>query len=94
MLTTSLEPENVYSGSGPLLDESFAAEPLIKNGYIFQYLLTSVGDGQQQGWGSYEITATPVEFGKTGSKSYLANPNPHVTSQNRPATDDDPAPQD
>ena len=91
MLTTSLEPENVYSGSGPLLDESFAAEPLIKNGYIFQYLLTSVGDGQQQGWGSYEITATPVEFGKTGSKNYLANPNPHVTSQNRPATDDDPA---
>jgi len=94
MLTTSLEPENAYSGSGPLLDESFAADPLIKNGYIFQYLLTSVGDGQQQGWGSYEITATPVEFGKTGSKNYLANPNPHVTSQNRPATDDDPAPQD
>ena len=90
MLTTSLEPENAYSGSGPLLDESFAADPLIKNGYIFQYLLTSVGDGQQQGWGSYEITATPVEFGKTGSKNYLANPNPHVTSQNRPATDDDP----
>jgi hypothetical protein len=94
MLTTSLEPENVYPGSGPLLDESFAADPLIKNCYIFQYLLTSVGDGQQQGWGSYEITATPVEFGKTGSKSYLANPGFHVTSQNRPAVDDDPAPQD
>jgi hypothetical protein len=94
MLATSLEPENVYSGSGPLLDESFAAEPLIKNGYIFRYLLTSVGDGQQQGWGSFEITATPVEFGKTGSKNYLANPSLHVTSQNRPAADDDPAPQD
>jgi hypothetical protein len=94
MLTISLEPENVYSGSGPLLDESFAADPLIKNGYIFQYLLMSVGDGQQQGWGSFEITATPVEFGKTGSKNYLANPSLHVTSQNRPAADDDPAPQD
>ena len=93
-LTTSLQPENVYSGSGPVLDESFAAEPLIKNGYIFRYLLTSVGDGQQQGWGSFEITATPVEFGKTGSKNYLANPSLHVTSQNRPAADDDPAPQD
>jgi hypothetical protein len=93
-LTTSLQPENLYSGSGPVLDESFAAEPLIKNGYIFQYLLTSVGDGQQQGWGSFEITATPVEFGKTGSKNYLANPSLHVTSQNRPAADDDPAPQD
>jgi hypothetical protein len=92
MLTISLEPENVYSGSGPLLDESFAAEPLIKNGYIFRYLLTSAGTGGYQGlWGSFEITATPVEFGKTGSKNYLANPSPHVTSQNRPAADDDPA---
>ena len=85
MLTTSLEPENAYSVSGPLLDESFAAEPLIKNGYIFQYLLTSVGDGQQQGWGSYEITATPVEFGKTGSRSSVANPGLDVPSQYRRA---------
>ena len=94
MLTTSMESENIYAGKEPLLDESFAAEPLIKNGYIFQYLLTSVGDGGEHGWGSYEITATPVEFGKTGSKSYMADPNLHVTSQNRPATDDDPVPQD
>jgi hypothetical protein len=93
MLTT-LDSERAYPGQQPLLDESFAAEPLIKNGYIFKYLLTSVGDGNQRGWGSYEITATPVEFGKTGSKNYLADPNLHVTSQNRPAADDDPAPQD
>ena len=93
-LTVSMEPENVYLGEDPLLDESFAAEPLIKNGYIFQYLLTSAGDGNQRGWGSYEITATPVEFGKTGSKNYLANPNIHVTSQNRPATHDDPRSED
>jgi len=93
-LTISTEPENIYTGNEPLLDESFTADPLIKNGYVFQYLLTSVGDGGEHGWGSYEITATPVEFGKTGSKNYLANPNLHVTSQNRPATDDDPAPQD
>lgn len=93
-LTTSMEPENVYAEKEPLLDESFAAEPLIKNGYIFHYLFTSVGDGNQRGWGSYEITATPVEFGKTGSKNYLANPNLHVTLQNRPAAPDDPAPQD
>jgi hypothetical protein len=91
ILTTSTESASLYPGQGPLLDESFAAEPLIKNGYIFQYLLTSVGDGREHGWGSYEITATPVEFGKTGSKNYLANPNLHVTSQNRPATDDDQA---
>jgi hypothetical protein len=89
-LTISVESENVYAGKDSLLDESFAADPLIKSGYIFQYLLTSVGDGHEHGWGSYEITATPVEFGRTGSKNYLANPNLHVTSQNRPATDDDP----
>jgi hypothetical protein len=90
---TTLESEKAYPEQQPFLDESFAEEPLIKNGYIFQYLLTSVG-GYQGVWGSYEITAAPVEFGKTGSKSYLADPNLHVTSQNRPATDDDPVPQD
>ena len=50
-LTISPEPENIYGGKEPLLDESFAAEPLIKNGYVFQYLLTSVGDGGEHGWG-------------------------------------------
>lgn len=91
-LTSSTASENIYAGVDPLLDESFAAEPLIKAGYVFRYLLTSVG-GSQGGWGSYEITATPVEFGKTGSKNYLANPRLHATSENRPATADDPEPQ-
>ncbi|MGC2741778.1 MAG: hypothetical protein WA672_01225 [Candidatus Angelobacter sp.] len=94
ILTTSTESASLYPGQGPLLDESFTADPLIKNGYIFQYLLTTVGDGNQGGWGSYEITAIPVEFGKTGSKNYLANPTLHVNSENRPATDDDPVWQD
>ena len=94
ILTTPVEEENIYGAQEPLLDGSFAAEPLIKNGYIFQYLLTSAGSGYQRGWGSYEITAIPVEFGKTGSRNYLANPNLHVTAQNRPATVEDPAPED
>jgi hypothetical protein len=34
MLTTSTESENIYAGKEPLLDESFAADPLIKNGYV------------------------------------------------------------
>ena len=93
LLTTPIESGDVDAESTPLLDESFAAEPLIKDGYVFRYLLTNVG-GYQGAWGSYEITATPVEFGKTGSKNYLANPALHVTSQNRPAARDDPAPQD
>jgi hypothetical protein len=94
ILTTPVEEENIYGAQEPLLDDSFAAEPLIKNGYIFQYLLTSAGSGYQRGWGNYEITATPVEFGKTGAKNYLASPSFHVTTQNRPATDEDPAPED
>ena len=92
-LTTPMKSAGADVQSDSLLDESFAAEPLIKDGYVFRYLLTSAG-GDQGDWGSYEITATPIEFGKTGSKSYLANPDLHVTSENRPATADDPAPQD
>ena len=92
-LTTPTESGDVDAESDALLDESFAAEPLIKDGYVFRYLRTNVG-GYQGAWGSYEITATPVEFGKTGSKNYLGNPTLHVTSENRPATADDPAPQD
>jgi hypothetical protein len=92
-LTTPTGTENA-AGNAPFLDESFAVEPLIKNGYIFQYLLTNVGSGNQWVWGRYEITATPVEFGKTGGKNYLAEPRLHVTTQNRPATEDDPAPED
>jgi hypothetical protein len=92
-LTIPMQSEDVDAESVALLDEPFAAEPLIKDGYVFRYLLTQVG-GYQGAWGRYEITATPVEFGKTGSKNYLADPNLHVTLQNRPAADDDPAPQD
>jgi hypothetical protein len=76
------------------LSESFAADPLIKNGYLFRYLLTRTGDGQSD-FGDYELTAVPVEFGKTGAKSYLADKySVHVTKQNRPATEQDPAPDD
>jgi hypothetical protein len=78
----------------PWLDESFAADPLIKNGYLFRYLLTSTGDGQSD-FGEYELTAVPVEFGKTGAKNYLADQySVHVTKENRPATQQDSAPDD
>ena len=92
ILTTATENGSAENEPA-LLDESFAAEPLIKDGYIFRYMLINVG-GYQGAWGSYEIKATPVEFGKTGSKNYLANPTLHVTLENRPATYDDPRWQD
>jgi hypothetical protein len=88
------------SGSGqgflrePFLDESFAADPLVKHGYLFRYLLTNTGDGQSD-FGEYELTAVPVEFGKSGAKSYLADRySVHVSNENRPATQQDPAPDD
>lgn len=76
----------------PYLDKSFAADPLIKDGYIFRYMRTQIGGGQQ-GIGLFEITAAPVEFGKTGSKNFFVDMyGMHATSENRPATADDPAP--
>jgi len=75
-----------------VLDGSFAAEPLIKNGYHFRYLLTNVGDGQRDP-GQFEIVAVPVEFGVTGAKSFYLDQGGtvRVTTENRPANDDDKA---
>jgi hypothetical protein len=76
----------------PYLDKSFAADPLIKDGYSFRYMRTQIGGGKQ-GIGLFEITATPVEFGKTGSKNFFVDMyGIHATSENRPATADDPEP--
>ena len=76
-----------------ILDESFAADPLVKGGYRFRYLLTSSGDGTDQNPGSFELTAVPLEFGETGAKSFFMDitGNIHMTTENRLATDDDPA---
>jgi hypothetical protein len=73
-----------------VLDESFAAEPLIKNGYRFRYLLTNAGDGLQDP-GQFEIVAVPMEFGVTGKKSFYLDQDGtiHMTTENRPASEDD-----
>ena len=77
------------------LDKSFAADPLIKDGYEFRYVRTSLSNGMPGNPGSFELTATPVEFNKTGSKNYLMEQNGiHVTTENRPASDEDPGPDD
>jgi hypothetical protein len=80
-----------------LLDETFAVDPLIKNGYHFRYLLTAVGNGTTGNLGSFEITAVPVEFGKTGAKGFFVNETGrsiHFTTENRPATEEDPVKED
>jgi hypothetical protein len=78
-----------------LLDPAFNASPLIKDGYEFRYTLVDAGQinpatGNREG-GHYQITATPVEFGKTGSKSFFTDETAviRVTIENREATEND-----
>jgi hypothetical protein len=72
------------------LEESFAAEPLIISGYEFRYFLTLPGNGKDDP-GQYELRASPLEFGKTGVKSFVlsAFSGLRSTSENRPATLED-----
>lgn len=85
-----------------LLDASLTGEPAIKNGYEFRYTLTRRANLQYLGGvlpvfdrGGFRITATPVDFGKTGSRNYLATEDGmHATTEQRDATDDDPVPDD
>ncbi len=74
----------------PLLDETFATEPLIISGYEFRYLLIMRGNDADDR-GTFELSATPLEFGKTGVKGFLLTSDRglHSTSENRPATEDD-----
>jgi hypothetical protein len=92
------EPSEEHSGD---LDETFAADPLIMNGFRFRYMLTRIGgpirispDERVFSFadrGTFQIIATPVEFGKSGGKSYLVNSGRITwTAENRAATEDDP----
>lgn len=93
-LTSQKNQDNAYMRLA-FLDESFAAEPLIKHGYRFRYLHTGTGSGDSGNFGFYEISAVPVEFGKTGSKNYfLDQQGMHATAENRPGKEDDPTPED
>ena len=75
-----------------ILDDSFAGDPLIRNGYRFRYLVTNAGGGEQ-GPGEFEIVAVPTEFGVTGKKSFYLDQDGaiHMTTENRPANDGDQA---
>lgn len=80
--------ERFPASQPPLLEEAFAADPVISNGYEFRYLLTMPGGPQSLG--SFQITASPVEFGKSGSRNYLMDEaGIHCTTENRPATVND-----
>jgi hypothetical protein len=78
-------PETMERFIRPLLDPAFARDPVVLNGYEFHYLLTMSGNGPGSA-GEFEITASPVEFGKTGSHHYLITQSGSVscTSEYRP----------
>jgi hypothetical protein len=65
-----------------LLDSRFNQEQVIIDGYEFRYVRS--GDG-------YQVTATPVEYGKTGSRSFFSDESVvlRTTSENRSANEND-----
>jgi len=88
----TVPPKGAAAALHLFLDDSFNAEPLIKSGYQFRYVQTDAGDGTADEPGSFAITATPVEFGVSGSRNYFMDESGgiHSTTENRAATEDDP----
>ena len=78
-------PEHSYQ-----LDPAFIKDPTVKDGYVFHYRLIDPGTmGKDDG--KYQITATPVQFGKTGNKSYFMDQTAVIrfTKENRDANEND-----
>lgn len=60
-------PEGISPAAAGLVDAELAAGK--KGGYVFQYFfLPAKGEGADA---RYELTATPVEYGKTGRRSFF-----------------------
>jgi type IV pilus assembly protein PilA len=78
-----------------LVDRSFAENPVIRDGYEFHYTMIDPGaahkEGETAAEGRYRITATPVEFGKTGSKSFFTDQSCVIrsTNESREANEND-----
>jgi hypothetical protein len=70
-----------------MLDESFMATPIIRAGYEYQYVLLDEGH--------YRITASPIEFGKTGTMSFFTDETCVIrfTSEDRAANESDEVPE-
>jgi len=77
------------AGARPSPEHAFIleslTEPLVRDGYVFRYARTT---GTR-----YQITASPVEFGRSGGRNFFIDESAiiRVTSEDRPATQrDDP----
>lgn len=77
------------------LDLALVAVPAIRDGYEFSYTLIDPGttdpETQRNHDGRYRITAKPVEFGKTGLRSFYTDQSRVVrfTNENREANEND-----
>ena len=83
-LVQKLSPEQV------LMVDEFKKNHLIQDGYEFHYTLIDSGVPDPQ-TGKYQITATPVQFGKTGTRSLFTNQTGVIrsTKENREANEND-----
>jgi hypothetical protein len=68
-----------------LLDSTFYDYPLVKSGYRFEYVQLSINE--------YQVVARPVEYGKTGKRSFFTDESGVIryTLPDRPPTAADPA---
>lgn len=73
-----------------LLDPSFLQPHVVKDGYEFRYTLIDPGIGGEQ-QGKFRLTATPVEFGKTGGRSFFMDESGQIrfTAEEREASEND-----
>lgn len=76
-----------------LLDPVLAQDTFTKSGYVFSYrLMAGKGDCQAEPGTGYELAARPLQFRKTGQRSFFVDQTGAVrsTEENRAATGDDP----
>ena len=68
----------------------FTENRAVNDGYEFRYTLLESAT-TEDGSGKYQITATPLEFGRTGKKSYFIDQSHilHFTTENRLANEND-----
>src|SRR5262249_13434013 len=83
------EGEEASFNHAMLIDPSWLEDPVTKDGYGFRYTLIDSGAGKTDG--RWQITATPVESGKPGLRSFFTDQTAVIryTSESRPANEQD-----
>lgn len=73
-----------------MLDPGFMLSPVVKDGYEFRYNLIDPGTSDKSA-GSFQITATPLHFGKSGNKNFFIDKSSVIrfTKENREANEND-----